>query len=105
MFALRQTLTRPLRTALGSPLTLSRRMRLASFRLLTPVLLSLGGLPAAHQLEALRVLAVPLIPSPGLIRAVTPSAQADPPAETPAAGRRRLAEAMLRMSQREGLLP
>jgi hypothetical protein len=79
-------------------------MRLTNFRLLTPLLLPLGGLPAAHEFPALRVLAVPLIPPPGPVDAVTPAAQADPQAKTAAAGRKSLAETMLELSQGEGLL-
>ena len=89
----------------GTPLTLRCRMRLTNFRLLTPLLLPLGGLPAAHEFPALRVLAVPLIPPPGLVDAVTPSAQADPRAETPAAGRKSLAETMLEDVPRGGSAP
>lgn len=74
-------------------------MRLASFGLLASLLLSLGGLPAAHQLQAFRVLAVPLVPRTGLIDGATPSAQADPPAEAATAGRNGLTETMLEMSQ------
>jgi hypothetical protein len=50
MLALRQTFARDGRTPPRSPLTLSRRMRLADFQPLPPLLLPLGGLPAADQL-------------------------------------------------------
>jgi len=53
-------------------------MRRTSFRPLTPLSLPFGRLPAAHEFPALRVIAVPLVPAPGLKDAVTPSAQADP---------------------------
>jgi hypothetical protein len=74
-------------------------MRLTNFGLPTPLLLPLGGLPAAHEFPALRVLAVPLIPPPSPVDAVTPAAQAGPWAETPTAGRKSLAETMLELSQ------
>ncbi len=77
-------------------------MRLTDFRLLTPLLLPFGHLPATHELQALGVLAVPLIPTAGTVPPVTPAAQADPQTQTPAAGRKSLAETMLEMSQREG---
>lgn len=83
----------------GTPLSLCCCMRFADFWSLTPLLLSLGRLPATHQLQALRGLAIPLIPPLGLIRAVTPPAQTAPQAKLSATGRRRLTESMLGMSQ------
>jgi len=70
-----------------APFALGCRMRLSNFRLLTPLLLPLRGLPTAYQFPACRVLAVALVPAPGPIDLVTPSAQADPPTEATAAGR------------------
>ena len=74
-------------TPLGTPLTLGCRMGLAYFRLLTALLLSLGRLPAAHQLPALRILTVSLVPPASLIDVAAAFTQARPPAKTSAAGR------------------
>jgi hypothetical protein len=70
-------------------------MRLLNFRLLTPLLLPLGSLPTAHQFPAERVLAVALVPAPGLIDLVTPATQAHPPAQAAAPGRKEGTESML----------
>jgi hypothetical protein len=79
----------------GTPLTLGCRVRLANFRLLTPLLLSLGGLPAAHELPALRILTVSLIPPASLIDVAAASTQARPPPKTSAAGRKGATETRL----------
>jgi len=77
----------------------------ASLRPPATFFLSLGGLPATYKLQAFRVLAVPLVPTPGLVNAATPFAQADARARTPTAGRKARAESMLEMSQGRCLLP
>lgn len=43
-------------------------------------------LPAAHLAQALRILTITLVPTPRLVRAVTPFAQADPQARLPPSG-------------------
>jgi hypothetical protein len=87
------------RSAPSAPFFFGCGVRLSNFRLLTPLLLPLGGLPTAHQHLARRVSAVPLVPSPGLIGVLTTSAQAHPPTKATAAGRMQLTETMLHMSQ------
>ena len=80
-------------------------MGLASIRAFTPLRLSLGGQPATHQLQAFRVLAVPLVPTSRLVNAATPFAQTDTASKPPTAGGKARAESMLEMSQGRCLLP
>ena len=68
------------------PPTFGLGMSLSNFGLPTAFCLPLGSLPAAHELQALRGLAVALIPTPGLIDLTATSTQADPRAQPTAGG-------------------
>ena len=80
-------------------------MSLANFGASTPLLLPLGGHPATHPFEADWILAVPLVPTLGLVNAATLFSQTDAEAKAAPAGRMALAESMLEMSQGRCFLP
>jgi hypothetical protein len=80
-------------------------MGFASFGPLTTFCLSLGRLPAAHELQAFRLLAVPLVPTPGPVNAAAPSTQAHPEAKPATSRRNWPTESMLEISQGRCMLP
>lgn len=82
-----------------------RRLFLPNFRPAAPMSLTFGSLPPPHQLQALRILAVPLIPTPWLEDSSAPLAQAIPRLESPTSGRTRRWEGMLILSQGRLSLP
>lgn len=86
-------------TAASPPIPLRSRMVLANVRSTSPPLLTLGSLPAAYQLHALVILAVPLVPTLRLVNPSTSLAQTDPRSECWGSGRNRRWEGMLILSQ------
>ena len=74
-------------------------MCLQHFGVGPPLLLPLGSLPAPHEPQAFRVLAVALVPAAGLIDVTAPLAQTITGSKPTAASRVRGMESMLEMSQ------
>jgi hypothetical protein len=88
-----------------SSFSLRYRMRFPSFRPFAAILLTFGGLPPAQEFQALRGLAVALVPPARVVDAVAPAAQADPQAEATPTSRKRPTESILKVSQGRCLLP
>lgn len=88
-----------LRAAACATVALGRRAGLTNLGPLTPFLLPLGSLPTAQQSQALRMLAIALIPTPGLKAPAASPAQAGAVAKTPNPSPQGLAVGMLGVSQ------
>ena len=70
-----------------------------------PLLLPFGRLPAPDESQALRILAVALVPTAGLIDLAAPLAETNTWPQSTATSRVRTLESMLEMSQGRCLLP
>lgn len=74
-----------------APLPLGRGLLLTDFGALAPFLLTPGVLPAAHLLQALRVLTLPLVSAAGLVDESVALAQASTQRAAGACWRKRAA--------------